>query len=170
MQPSSSQRQPSPLAPPLSSSSSTGGWARARRTRAPPRHATSLSACLPSPLLVWMPRETPRPPGPSHSPPGPLLSSPSPSLSCPNAPVAAVHHSRRHCLPLASPTRPRDPPRRLRPPRRATRRWMPPNTPTAVFFNPRPCRSPATVRRRQRIPEPAKLLYRPAMSSAALYP
>ena len=45
-----------PVPPPLSSSSPTGGRARARRARAPPRHTTSLSACLPSPLLVWMPR------------------------------------------------------------------------------------------------------------------
>ena len=58
----------------------TEGGECGRRARAPPRHATSLPACLPSPPRS-MPRTTPRlPPALSHSPSA-LPSSPSLSLS-----------------------------------------------------------------------------------------
>ena len=82
--------QPSQLAGPASSRPSpppssvvfvpTEGGECGRRARAPPRHATSLPACLPSPPRS-MPRTTPRlPPALSHSPSA-LPSSPSLSLS-----------------------------------------------------------------------------------------
>ena len=82
--------QPSQLAGPASRRPSpspssvvfvpTEGGECGRRARAPPRHATSLPACLPSPPRS-MPRTTPRlPPALSHSSPA-LPSSPSLSLS-----------------------------------------------------------------------------------------
>ena len=164
----SSQRRPSPLAPPLSSSSSTGGWARARRARAPPRHATSLPACLPSPLLVWMPRETPRPPVPSHSlsflPPSSAL-----SLARSRAElIAAVHRSRSHRLPLASPTRAGAPPPRPEALRQATRRRTPCGAAVAIVFL-LGLRPPSpSICRLQRVPEPASTPTATAVSYATV--
>ena len=88
--------------------------------RAPPRHATSLPACLPSPPRS-MPRTTPRlPPALSHSPSVPS-SSPSLSLSHGRTPpLAAVRHSSRLRPPLAPPTSSGAPPRLPLPPHRFT--------------------------------------------------
>ena len=90
--------------------------ARARATA--PRH---LLACLPAPpLLLSMPRTTPRPPLLSLTLPRFFLSSPSLSLSQPNTTIAAVRHSSRHRPPLAPPTSSGAPPRPPLPPHRST--------------------------------------------------
>ena len=93
-----------------------GVWpARARATA--PRH---LLACLPAPpLLVSMPRTTPRPPLLSLTLPRFFPSSPSLSLSRPNTTIAAVRHSSRHRPPLAPPLSSGAPPRPPLPPHQA---------------------------------------------------
>ena len=133
--------QPSQLAGPASSRPSppppsvvfvpTEGGECGRRARAPPRHATSLPACLPSPPRS-MPRTTPRlPPALSHSPSA-LPSSPSLSLSHgrtpPSPPFAKAAVSGHPSLPrlaqelrldpLFLPTAPRVPGSPASPPRR----------------------------------------------------
>ena len=100
VQPSSSQRRPSPLAPPLSSSSSTGGWARARRARAAaPRHQPP---CLPalSPPRLDAPGDATRPLDPlplSRVSPSSTLSLPSTTerSSSPPTPLPRPQPSRR---------------------------------------------------------------------------
>ena len=72
--------------------------------RAPPRHATSLSACLPSPLLVWMPRRRQAATPTSLALSLALLLSP---CSLPRTPER--HHRRRSPLPRP-PASPRPPP------------------------------------------------------------
>ena len=93
-----------------------GVWpARARATA--PRH---LLACLPAPpLLLSMPRTTPRPPLLSLTLPRFFPSSPSLSLSRPNTTIAAVRHSSRHRPPLAPPLSSGAPPRPPLPPHQA---------------------------------------------------
>ena len=107
--------QPSP--PPPSSS-----WRQSARRVAgararPPRHATSLPACLPSPPRLGVP-------GRRHA--SSLLSLTLPRLSLalsltrPNTTVAAVRHSSHLRPPLAPPTSSRAPPRPPLPPHRST--------------------------------------------------
>ena len=72
--------------------------------RAPPRHTTSLSACLPSPLLVWMPRRRHTATPTSLALSLALLLSP---CSLPRTPER--HHRRRSPLPRP-PASPRPPP------------------------------------------------------------
>ena len=134
--------RPSQLAGPASSRPSpppssvvfvpTEGGECGRRARAPPRHATSLLACLPSVSSPRCPWTTPRlPPALSHSPPA-LLSSPSLSLSHgrtpPSPPFATAAVSGHPSLPrlaqklrhdpLFLPTAPQLPRSPASPPRR----------------------------------------------------
>ena len=137
----SSTVRPSQLAGPASSRPSpppssvvfvpTEGGECGRCARAPPCHATSLPACLPSPPCS-MPRTTPRlPPALSHSPPA-LPSSPSLSFSHgrtpPSSPFATAAVSGHPSLPrlaqklrhdpLFLPTAPQLPGSPASPPRR----------------------------------------------------
>ena len=141
--------------------------ARARATA--PRH---LLACLPAPpLLVWMAWNDATPsPALSHSPSVLPLLSLALSLPCPNAPIAAVRHSRRHRPPLASPTRSPAPPRPPLPPRQATRRRTPCGAAVAIVFL-LGLRPPSpSIRRLQRVPEPASTPTATAVSYATVSP
>ena len=108
---------------------------------------------------LWTPR-------PLHSPPASPLSL---SLLKHGEAVAAVRRHRDHRAPLASPTRPKAPPRRPRPLCRATRHRTPQNIITAVVFYLEQPRSPAPVRRPRRLPRATNLLIDSAVSSS-LFP
>ena len=117
-----------------------------------------------------MPRETPRPPVPSHSlsflPPSSAL-----SLARSRAElIAAVHRSRSHRLPLASPTRAEAPPRPPRPLHQATRSRTRCNVATIAVPVAGHQSSPPSIRDVWRAPEPTDLLRRlPVSSSSPLF-
>ena len=159
--PPSPPARPSPLArashPPPLARRTRGAWPAPAATRRPP--PASADARTPSTSAT----QTPWTPRPLHSPPASPL-----SLSLPKQgeAVAAVCRHRDHRAPLASLTRPKAPPRRPRPLRRATPPRTPPNVITAVVFYLEQPRSPATPRRRPTSPEPAETRSATAVSSS----
>ena len=142
--------QPSPP-PPLSSWRQSARRVAGARAR-PPRHSTSLPACLPSPPRLGVP-------GRRHA--SSLLSLTLPrlslalSLSRPNTTVAAVRLSNRLRPPLAPPTRSGAPPRLPLPPHRSTGPRKPCIAATSPFPSSDSDRRRRRIHRHQRVPEPA---------------
>ena len=172
--------QPSQLAGPASSRPSpppssvvfvpTEGGECGRRVRAPPRHATSLPACLPSPpRLDALDDATPPPCSLSLSPGSPLLSL-ALSLTRPNTTVAAVRHSSRLRPPLAPPTSPEAPPRPPLPPHRSTAPRKPCIAATSPFPSSGSDHHRRRIRRLQRVSEPASTPTATAVSPRVVSP
>ena len=172
--------RPSQLAGPASSRPSpppssvvfvpTEGGECGRRARAPPRHATSLPACLPSPpRLDALDDATPPPCSLSLSPGSPLLSL-ALSLTRPNTTVAAVRHSSHLRPPLAPPTRSGAPPRLPLPPHRSTAPRKPCIAATSPFPSSGSDHRRRRIRRLQRVPEPASTPTATAVSYATVSP
>ena len=157
--------QPSP--PPPSSS-----WRQSARRVAgararPPRHATSLPACLPSPpRLDALDDATPPPCSLSLSPGSPLAL----SLARPNTTVAAVRHNHRLRPPLAPPTSSGAPPRLPLPPHRFTAPRKPCIAATSPFPSSGSDHRRRRIRRLQRVPEPASTPTATAVSYATVSP
>ena len=138
------------------------------------RHRATPPACLSACPASAMPRcffsVPPRSPGLTPLSPVLFPFSLALSLSCPNASVAAVRHSRRHRPPLAFPTRagaPPPPPEALR---QATRCRTPRGVAVAIVFL-LGLRPPSpSIRRLQRVPEPASTPTATAVSYATVSP
>ena len=157
--------QPSP--PPPSSS-----WRQSARRVAgararPPRHATSLPACLPSPPRLGVP-------GRRHA--SSLLSLTLPRLSLalslarPNTTLAAVRHSHRLRPPLAPPTSSEAPPRLPLPPHRSTGPRKPCIAATSPFPSSDSDHRRRQIRRLRRVPEPASTPTATAVSPRSVSP
>ena len=169
--------RPSQLAGPASSRPSpppssvvfvpTEGGECGRRARAPPRHATSLPACLPSPPRLGVP-------GRRHA--SSLLSLTLPQLSLalslarPNTTVAAVRLSHRLRPPLAPPTSSGAPPRLPLPPHRSTSPRKPCIAATSPFPSSGSDHRRRRIRRLQRVPEPVSTPTATAVSYATVSP
>ena len=138
--------------------------------RAPPRHATSLPACLPSPS-----RSLPWPP-PRLSPCSPSLSLSSSllslalSLTRPNTTVAAVRLSSRLRPPLAPPTSSEASPRPPLPPHRSTGLQKPCIAATSPFPSSGSDHHRRRIRRLQRVSEPASTPTATAVSPRVVSP
>ena len=141
--------------PPLSSSSSTEGGECGRRARAPPRHATSLPACLPSPPRLDALDDATPPPCSLSLALGSSLLSLALSLTQPNTTVADVRHSSRLRPPLAPPTSSEAPPRPPLPPHRSTAPRKSCIAATSPFPSSGSDHRRRRIRRLQRVPEPA---------------
>ena len=172
--------RPSQLAGPASSRPSpppssvvfvqTEGGECGRRARAPPRHATSLPACLPSPPRLDAPGRRHASPLLSLTRLGSSLLSLALPLSRPNTTVAAVRHSNRLRPPLAPPTSSEASPRPPLPPHRSPGLRKPCIAATSPFPSSGSDHHRRRIRRLQRVSEPASTPTATAVSPRVVSP